>query len=204
MAQSQLLTPDAAGKRTPRADILQINERLSNVSSDEESSDYQYHSPNLGNKENKTPSRGNKNSPKQGNKNSPIQGNKMQAQGRNDDSQSEPTSDDARDWRKERIHERVNHDKRGKTESRKRKRKHDETESSDSESSSWSENTGTESDETNSDTDMFNPSKVLRNKGGEKIPVKYPNTLRNMQTVVFPRIRDKKSLKTVVPQIQRN
>ena len=53
-------------------------------------------------------------------------------------------------------------------ESRKRKHKH---ESSDSESKLDSSNE-TDSEQSCSDSDMFNPSEVLKNKGGERVPKK--------------------------------
>lgn len=152
MAQSQLFTPDAAGKRTPTTDRLQVqlseNERIS-ASSDEDMSEYP--SPIRGNKENHTPFRGNKNTPNQGNELRPQEG------------QYESHSD--REWRNERVKERINN---YRNESRKRKH-----ETSDSESSSDSSNeTETESEQSCTDSDMFNPSEVLKNKGGERIPKK--------------------------------
>nr|XP_022341246.1 uncharacterized protein LOC111135450 [Crassostrea virginica] len=146
MAQSQLFTPDAAGKRTPTTDRLQVqiseNERIS-ASSDEDMSEYP--SPIRGNKENHTPFRGNINTPNQGNELRPQEG------------QYESHSD--REWRNERVKERINN---YRNESRKRKH-----ETSDSESSSDSSNeTETESEQSCTDSDMFNPSEVLKNKGG--------------------------------------
>ncbi|XP_055998016.1 uncharacterized protein LOC130047349 [Ostrea edulis] len=51
-----------------------------------------------------------------------------------------------------------------RNESRKRNRKHDD--SSDSEFSAGLESTNTESEQSLSDSEMFNPSQILRNKGG--------------------------------------
>ncbi|XP_062604687.1 uncharacterized protein LOC134266473 [Saccostrea cucullata] len=156
MAQSQLFSPDALGRRTPSSDRLQVCVSENEQISDDAESDYEQ-TPIQGNKHKNTPIRGTRDTPIQGTRNTPIRGTNNAGtpiQGTNE----EPHSDEGsgREWRNERVNA-------SKSESRKRKREKESD--SDSEESSSDDSSSSNDSESESDSDIFNPSQVLKMKG---------------------------------------
>ncbi|XP_061164041.1 uncharacterized protein LOC133173125 [Saccostrea echinata] len=146
MAQSQLFSPAALGRRTPSSDRLQVYVSENEQISDDAESDNEQ-TPIQGNKDKNTPIRGTRDTPIRGTHNkTPIQG-----------TNEEPHSDEdtGREWRNERVNACSS-----KTESRKRKH-----EKSDSDSGESSSDDSSSSYDSESDSDMFNPSQVLKMKG---------------------------------------
>ncbi|XP_062591130.1 uncharacterized protein LOC134252663 [Saccostrea cucullata] len=163
MAQSQLFSPDALGRRTPSSDRLQVCVSENEQISDDAESDYEQ-TPIQGNKHKNTPIRGTRDTPIRGTRNTPIRGTNNAGtpiQGTNE----EPRSDEGsgREWRNERVNA-------SKSESRKRKREKES--GSESEESSSDDTSSSNDSESDSDSDIFNPSHVLKMKGGEKLPKK--------------------------------